>query len=254
MTGPNEPQDSHGHTPSESPDPWARPTGSAPGSPWAPPGSAAPAQPTTDPQAPTTAWPGQQNPGQQNPGQQNLWGQPAAPQPAWGGQPTAPAWGQQPQPAAAPGWGAPPQGGQQQWPGAPAPGWAGQQPGGPQQPWGAPQGAWQPPGTPTSGGKSKLPWILAAAAVVLVLVVGGITAATRLGGKVLDRSATQAGVSKVLTDSYGATQVGDVQCPSGQRVEVGHSFSCQVTVDGQFREVTVTVTDDNGTYEVSRPR
>jgi len=89
--------------------------------------------------------------------------------------------------------------------------------------------------------------------VVVVLAIVGILAATVFGDKVLDDAATEAGIAKVLTESYGAGQVGDVQCPSDQAVEAGHRFTCEATVDGQFREVTVTVTDDNGTYEVGRP-
>ncbi|EHK83915.1 DUF4333 domain-containing protein [Rhodococcus pyridinivorans] len=136
---------------------------------------------------------------------------------------------------------------------AAVPGWGGQQPAG-AQPWGAPANTWQQPGgAPQQNGKSKLPWILGGAGLVVVLAIVGILATTIFGGKVLDTESTQAGIAKVLTESYGAGQVGDVQCPSDQKVEAGHSFTCAVTVDDQFREVTVTITDDNGTYEVGRP-
>ena len=281
MTGPNEPQDAPGHRPPESPDPWApHPTGDAeqPGSPWAPPtgpshqqwgpgsGSGwgqAPAGPSpwqsgtaagaagTAPQP--QGWAPPAGGGQPDPGHPNPWGAPSgAPQQGWGPAPQQP-WGQPGHQA--PGWGQP---GAQPWgaPGRaaqPAPGWGGQQPAG-ASPWGAPATAWQQPGgTPPPRGKSKLPWILGGVGLVVVLAVVGMIAATLFGGKVLDTASTQAGVAKVLTESYGAGQVGDVQCPSDQKVEVGHRFTCAVTVDGQFREVTVTVTAADGTYEVGRP-
>ncbi|MEU5843630.1 DUF4333 domain-containing protein [Rhodococcus sp. NPDC047139] len=275
MTGPNEPQDSPGQTPPEPTESWAPRPGSGggeqPASPWAPPHGAQPWAPGSGSGA-GTGW-GQQQPAdppQQQPQQSQGWGpatgrggqpnpwaaQPGASHPqGWGPAPQQqpPGWGAPP-----PGWGQQPPGGPQPWgapgqPAQPAPGWGGQQPG--PQNWDAPAGPWPPqPGTaPQPGGKSKLPWILGGAGAVLVLVVVGVIAATTLGGKVLDTDSTQAGVAQVLTESYGAGQVGDVQCPSDQKVEVGHSFTCSVTVDGQFREVTVTVTDDDGTYEVGRP-
>ncbi|MBF4479508.1 protein of unknown function [Rhodococcus rhodochrous J3] len=264
--------------------------GEQPGSPWAPPagqqqwgqGSGtgwgqsptgqSPWQPDTGAggNAPQPGWAppvGQQTPGQPGPGHQNPWGAPTgAPQQGWGPAPQhpAPGWGQQAPgqqvPGQAPGWGqqpgAQPWGAPGQQPAQPGPGWGGQQPAG-TQPWGAPANTWQQPGTPQQNGphagKSKLPWILGGVGLVVVLAIVGILTATMFGGKVLDTESTQAGIAKVLTESYGAGQVGDVQCPSDQKVEAGHSFTCAVTVDGQFREVTVTVTDDNGTYEVGRP-
>ncbi len=57
-----------------------------------------------------------------------------------------------------------------------------------------------------------------------------------------------------MTESYGAIDVTDVSCPSGQQVETGSQFSCTLVADGAPRTVTVTVKDDQGTYEVGRPR
>ena len=71
--------------------------------------------------------------------------------------------------------------------------------------------------------------------------------------KNLDQQAAQDGVQKILTEDYQASDVSDVQCPSGQRVETGASFTCSVTVGGQQQQVTVTFIDDDGRYEVSRP-
>lgn len=88
---------------------------------------------------------------------------------------------------------------------------------------------------------------------MVVLGIIGFFVITALGSKTLDATAAEAGVAKVLTQSYGATAVDDVSCPGGQKVESGKSFDCTVTVDGQHRSVTLTFTDDQGTYEVSRP-
>ncbi|AOW92703.1 hypothetical protein BFN03_08310 [Rhodococcus sp. WMMA185] len=154
-------------------------------------------------------------PGQQSPGQQPQWGPP--PQPQWGQQP-----GQQ-----AP-WGQP-----QQW--GPPPG---------QQPWGPP---------PTSK-NTKLPWIIAGAAALIVVVGVVVTLAfTVFRTDTLDQQAAEAGVERIVTDSYGAEDVSGVSCPSGQEVKKGNSFTCDLVVDGQDMQVTLTFTDDNGTYEVSRP-
>jgi len=102
--------------------------------------------------------------------------------------------------------------------------------------------------------KSKLPLILGGiGAVVVVLVVAVIGFATIGAKTTLDADAAEAGVARVLTESYGATQVGDVTCPSDQEVAAGRSFECTLTVDGQYRSVTLTFTDNDGTYEVSRP-
>jgi hypothetical protein len=88
----------------------------------------------------------------------------------------------------------------------------------------------------------------------MVLAVVGLIAFSTLGAKTtLDAEAAQAGVAKVLTESYGATEVGEVSCPDDQEVRAGRSFECTLTVDGEHRSVSLTFTDDQGTYEVSRP-
>jgi hypothetical protein len=95
---------------------------------------------------------------------------------------------------------------------------------------------------------------LAVLAVVLVLVIGGIVAAVLLTSRdTLDQQAAEAGVAQVLTDSYGLQNVADVNCPSGQEVRRDETFTCSLTVDGEPRRVTITFTDDDGTYEVGRP-
>ena len=80
-----------------------------------------------------------------------------------------------------------------------------------------------------------------------------------LKGKVLNVSKAEAGVQRILLDpddGYGATNVSDVVCNDGNDPEIrkGASFTCQVVVEGRKRQVLVVFSDDNGTYEVDRPR
>ncbi|MFC0452093.1 DUF4333 domain-containing protein [Rhodococcus jostii] len=191
-------------------------------------------------QPPAQPW-GQPGPGQpQQPGQPQ-WGQ--HPQ-----QPGQPQWGQQPQPGQlgqpGPGqWGQQPQPGQPQW---------GQQPGQPQQ-WGPAPGQ-QQWGQPPSSGKSKLPLIIGGVVALLVIVgIALVLAFTVFGTDTLDQKAAEDGVERIVTDSYGAENVSGVTCPADQEVKKGNSFTCSLTVDGEKKQVTLTFTDDKGTYEVSRP-
>ncbi|MBF6139201.1 DUF4333 domain-containing protein [Nocardia farcinica] len=178
---------------------------------------------------PTQVWGGQQAPGGAGPTQQ------------WGGQnpPSQPT--QQ--------WGDPNQQAQQQW---------SQTPGQPQQQWGQPaqpQQQWGQPGhqPPRSGGGKK--GLIIGLAAVGVLVLGGIVALVLLltATDKLDQAAVQDGVKQVLTDSYGITDVSDVSCPSGQKVEVDATFECTLKVSGEQKKVNIKITKDDGTYEVGRP-
>ncbi|ANZ25137.1 MULTISPECIES: DUF4333 domain-containing protein [Rhodococcus] len=274
MSGPHDPQDSDDSTKQWAPSPppssgaeqGPAPTqafgtpqqGQPAGQQWGQQGQQTPGQP----QQGQPQWgqqPGQgQTPGQQwgqQPGQGQQWGQPQQGQPQWGqpaqgqqwgqqgqqtpGQPQQgqPQWGQQPGQGQQ--WGQPQQG-QPQW---------GQQPG---QQWGSTGASQWNAGAPQQ--KSKTGLIVGLAVAGLVVIGAIIGAVLLLGGNdTLDPEAAQAGVEKVLTESYGATDVSDVQCPDGEEVKAGNSFECTLTVDGQFRSVTVTFTDDEGTYEVSRP-
>jgi Domain of unknown function (DUF4333) len=79
------------------------------------------------------------------------------------------------------------------------------------------------------------------------------------GGKVLDVDKVQHGVLQTLSDpagGYGANTVTDVSCNNGRnpRADRGTTFTCDVVVNGAERHVTVVVSDDNGTYEIDRPR
>jgi hypothetical protein len=154
-----------------------------------------------------------------------------------------------------------PQYGQQygQQPGAPQygqqPGQYGQQPG--------QYGQFAPstgPGAKTGSAKTLaiiggvLAVIIIAAVGVLGFWVPGFFVTTKL-----DIGAAQSGVQQILTDEangYGAKNVKDVKCNDGQSptVKKGDTFNCEVSIDGTKRQVTVTFQDDDGTYEVGRPK
>lgn len=96
-----------------------------------------------------------------------------------------------------------------------------------------------------------------AAAAALIVAVGVIAVGISSGDK-LNIQAAQEGVTEILTDKvngYGFTDVGDVTCNDGQdpEVEQGATFNCNVMIYSATRQVTVTFTDDHGTYEVGSP-
>ena len=228
------------------PNPWQASGADTPGSgdpagSWQPAGSEAP------------AW----QPPAYNPQQYPQYGQPPAPgyppqpygvpteyNPAAYGQPgqygSYGQPGQYPQPGP---YGAPPQYGQY----PPAPG----------------QYPYLPPGAEEAGKKSnRLLGIilggLGALALLAILVLGfwkpGFFVTTKL-----DVNKAQQGVQQILTDEsngYGAKNVKDVKCNNGQNpaVKKGDTFTCEVSIDGTKRQVTVTFQDDKGTYEVGRPK
>lgn len=78
---------------------------------------------------------------------------------------------------------------------------------------------------------------------------GGPTASNRY----LDGSAAEKGVTKVVSENYGAKKVANTTCPDNEPVEAGHTFVCTLSIDGSPSTVTVTFVDDSGTYEVSLP-
>lgn len=120
-----------------------------------------------------------------------------------------------------------------------------------------------PPGAEEAGKKSTrllgtIIGSLAALALLAVLVLGfwkpGFFVTTKL-----DVNKAQQGVQQILTDEsngYGAKNVNDVKCNNGQNptVKKGDTFTCEVSIDGTKRQVTVTFQDDKGTYEVGRPK
>ena len=181
---------------------------------------------------------------QPQPGQygQPVYGQPQYGQPVYG-QPQytqAPQYGQ-PQP------GQPPQYGQPQQYGQP--------------PYG--QAPYVQPGEQETSKRSlaalgTILGVLAAIIVAAVLILGfwkpGWFVTTKL-----DVNKAQAGVQQILSDQdngYGAKNVKDVKCNNGENptVRKGDTFTCEVSIDGTKRQVTVTFQNDDGTYEVGRPR
>ena len=100
--------------------------------------------------------------------------------------------------------------------------------------------------------------VLAVIVVAVVLVLGfwkpGFFVTTKL-----DVNKAQQGVQQILTDQtngYGVKKADDVKCNNGQNptVRKGDTFTCDVSIDGQHKQVTVTFQDNNGTYEVGRPK
>lgn len=97
------------------------------------------------------------------------------------------------------------------------------------------------------------------ALVVAAVVLGAVALLGVGGGKVLDVAKVQSGVLRILSDpasGYGANNVTNVSCNNGRdpNATKGTTFTCNLTVNGARRQVTVVVSDDNGTYEVGRPR
>ncbi|MFN2497220.1 MAG: DUF4333 domain-containing protein [Pseudonocardiaceae bacterium] len=122
------------------------------------------------------------------------------------------------------------------------------------------------PGEPYPGGydqsgnggspkKSALPWVLSGLGGVIVLgvtLVLGFVVPGFFTTTVFDQKAVQGGVQRILTEEYGQ-HVEAVSCPAGQEVQVGSRFTCQATIDGEPRQVTITVRTEGGEYEVARP-
>jgi hypothetical protein len=170
-------------------------------------------------------------PGQQPYGQAS-YGQQAGQQSPWSGQQAG--WGQ----------GASGQQPTQQWGGRPEG----------QQPWGASYPS-QPDASHQGGSKRRLPLIIGAVAVVLVLAVVGVLGFVSPGffnKRVLDAAAVQDGVRQVLTQDYGM-EVESVTCPEGTEVATDATFECTAVVDGEQVAVPIKITSTDGNYEVGRP-
>lgn len=202
------------------------------------------------------AQPGQ--PGQSPYGQPGQYGaQPGYGQPAYGQPGQQPGYGQQTPPGGHPGQ----QGFPGQQPGYGQPGGQPGYPGQPNQP-GQPGAQWQqyqqsPYGQPPAQKKkSALPWILLVVGIVVIAgaVVGLLAATGALGRTTFDNVAVQDGVKKILTEDYKIENVGAVSCPAGQEVSTGGTFTCTANIDGQDRQVTITIKSDDGEYEVGQPR
>jgi hypothetical protein len=255
------------------------PQGSDPTQPWAgqqPQGDQPAWQQPPTPEQPTTEAPAWGAPPAYTPQQYPQYPQPdhGAQQPPTYTPPQYPQGDQYGQPTAyspssyqQPGqYGQPPQYGQQ-------PGQYGQQPGqygqyGQQpDPYGQQPGQqFSPYGSTATEASSKkstglILGVVGGLAAVIIAVVGvlgfwkpGFFVTTKL-----DVDAAQTGVAQILSDEangYGAKNVKDVKCNDGSSptVKKGDTFDCEVSIDGTKRQVTVTFQDDDGTYEVGRPK
>ena len=89
-------------------------------------------------------------------------------------------------------------------------------------------------------------------ALVALLVLGFVTPGWFVT-RVFDATSVQNGVARILTDDYAVGAVADVRCPADVRVGTGATFSCDATIDGDPVTVPITVTDDDGGYQVGRP-
>jgi hypothetical protein len=131
----------------------------------------------------------------------------------------------------------------------------------------AQQGPYYPPQyvqQPAAQPKRSTRWLLIAGgvlagAIVAAVVVVGLLVFGEFGGQVLNVSKAQEAVKQVITDpiaGYGIDNVTDVNCNNGKNptAKKGDSFTCEVTVDGKKHQVRAVFIDDNGTYEVDRPR
>jgi len=109
-----------------------------------------------------------------------------------------------------------------------------------------------------------MPWVLCGAGGVALLIGavvwgGDVAGIGTTGGAELDVATVQDGVLQTLSDpasGYGANTVTDVSCNGGRNPSArqGTTFTCDATVNGALRHVTVLVSDDHGTYEVDGPR
>jgi hypothetical protein len=134
--------------------------------------------------------------------------------------------------------------------------------------WGAQP--WEPPSHPVNfgaaGGGGNAPadnrrrnrraWLGVFAGVVVVLIALGITGFWKPGffvTKVFDQSAQQDAVKNILTTTFATPGVESVSCPAKQEVKAGTTFQCTAKISGQDRQVTITVTDSAGNYQVSAP-
>lgn len=128
---------------------------------------------------------------------------------------------------------------------------------GSQPPYGQPGDGDQFSAMSSKGGKGSRRTLLYIGGIVAALIAAIVLITAFLvpgwAPKKLSQDAVQDGVKKVLTEDYQATDVTAVTCPSGQKVEKGASFTCTATIAGQAQTVKVTILDNDGKYEVSRP-
>lgn len=97
------------------------------------------------------------------------------------------------------------------------------------------------------------------------MLIVGVIAVSLLSGvvngdnKKVAVTGVQTEVQQILQDrvsGYDADDIKGVKCNNGQDpvVKKGKSFTCDVSVRGKRRQLTVTWRDDDGTYEVGLPQ
>jgi hypothetical protein len=69
--------------------------------------------------------------------------------------------------------------------------------------------------------------------------------------KIFDQAAVQDSIKRILTTDYKVEGVKTVTCPAKQEVKEAGTFDCAVALADVVKKVTVTVTSDEGDYEVS---
>ncbi|MFS8098854.1 DUF4333 domain-containing protein [Lentzea alba] len=222
-------------------------------SPYGPSGGNDPQQPWGQPQQPQQPYGGGFPPGTPSGGfpAQNPYGQPQQPQP---GQ-------QQPYPGFDPSQQQTQQYGVPQQPqsnpyGTPAQDPYGQQtqqyPGQQPNPYGQQPGYGQP--VPQKKSSAAI-WV---AAVVVVLLVGGVLFAGFVSPaffkkKIFDNTAVQTGIVQILKDEYKISEVGQATCSGENEVKPNTSFECKVQVGGKDKKVKIVVKTEDGEYEVGQP-
>lgn len=72
--------------------------------------------------------------------------------------------------------------------------------------------------------------------------------------QVFDNAAMQDAVHQILTESYRVKRLGVVTCPPDKPVRKGLKFSCKAMIDGKRHLVLITVTTNDGAYDVGLPR
>jgi hypothetical protein len=82
----------------------------------------------------------------------------------------------------------------------------------------------------------------------------GPTATAAKASRTLDSSSAENEIAAVVTNSYGAADATNVTCPDVIPVIVNSTFECGLNVGGENKQVTVTITDVDGSYEVGRPK
>lgn len=96
-------------------------------------------------------------------------------------------------------------------------------------------------------------------AVLMVVVVGVLLVSANQDTKKIAVAGVDREVQQILVDritGYGSNDIKNVKCNDGQdpTVKKGGTFTCDVSVRGQQRKLTVTFQDNDGSYWVGLPQ